>query len=394
ITIDDVTTRDMDDALSIEHTEGGYRLGIHITDVASCVEVDSPLDREAKSRATSLYFPEGTYHMFPESLSEEKLSLREGEPRRTLSILFEVDKLFEIQSQTIVPSWIEVKRRLSYEEVDHALELEHGDEFLLYQIAMSCEAHRLAHGGMNIPKRDVSIALSNRGQLSETDFTLSELDERGPARSLIGEMMILANHCFAHYAQSHSLPLLFRTQEDPDESKQPDLSVIPAGPAQDYAMRQGLKRSEITTSAARHSTLGLDAYAQVTSPIRRYGDLVNQRQLLSFLRENHASYTDEMLEHSITETSEANQRARLLTRETKRFWLLKYLKKKKGRKEKIQATVLRDDMKNYLVELEEIYIPAYLKTGTKLQRGDIVELDITAVDPRYDYLKLTFQKKY
>ncbi len=393
LTIDDESTKDMDDALSIERTEDGYRLGIHITDVAACIPTNSALDRDAKERATSLYFPEGTYNMFPEILSEERLSLRVGEPRRALSILIEVDRLFEIQSHSIVPSVIEVKRRLTYDEVDQALLLEQGDEFLLYQIAMSCEAHRLANGGMNIPKRDVSVSLDNPGNLAESSFDLAELDEKGPARSLIGEMMILANNYYALFAQQHNFPLLFRSQEDPDEEKRPDLSQIPPGPAQDYAMRLGLKRSEISVTPARHSTLGLEAYAQVTSPIRRYGDLCNQRQILSFLKEGEACLSAEQLEQAMAETAETNQRARLLTRETKRFWLLKYLKKKKSRKENIQATILRDDMKNYLVELEEIYIPAYLKKSTKLTRGDVVELEITAVDPRYDYLKLGFRKK-
>jgi exoribonuclease-2 len=149
----------------------------------------------------------------------------------------------------------------------------------------------------------------------------------------------------------------------------------------------------VTTSAAPHATLGLDAYAQVTSPIRRYLDLVNQRQISAAVRGQEPPYTAQQLQELISGTQDALRRSMQVTRETRRFWLLKYLQRKQKRQEKIQGTVLRTDMKNPMVELEEIYIPVLIKKSASLQQGDELLLEISAVDPRRDYLKLSVVKK-
>src|SRR5690606_17155210 len=120
-TIDDETTEDMDDALSIEQTESGYRLGIHISDVASFIPIGSALDEESKRRATSIYCPERTVHMLPEELAEGILSLRKDEPRRCISCICSLTHEFELKNFEIRPTLIRVTERYTYEEVERML---------------------------------------------------------------------------------------------------------------------------------------------------------------------------------------------------------------------------------------------------------------------------------
>ena len=122
LTIDSEFTRDIDDALSLERVEEGYQVGIHITDVATFLNGRNEIFQEAMSRAISIYLPDQRIPMIPPSLSEGTCSLIVGEKRRALSFLVRLDKEGKVLEYKIVPSIIQVERRLSYEQVDHLLE--------------------------------------------------------------------------------------------------------------------------------------------------------------------------------------------------------------------------------------------------------------------------------
>ncbi|MCB0331102.1 MAG: RNB domain-containing ribonuclease, partial [Bdellovibrionales bacterium] len=392
-TIDDVDTEDMDDALSFERIEGGgYRIGIHIADVSSVIPIDSKLDLEAKTRATSLYFPEKNVHMFPAAVAADLCSLRQGELRPTMSFFIEFSSLHEIQKSSLCVSTIRVAEKRSYDEVDQLLNPPTGEVGDLYQLAISYESTRMAAGGLKIPKREMRIRINDPEHLPESDFTIEPYSEQTPARELIGEMMVLANETAAKFARDNNIPFIYRSQEPSDKDAEKRLVGVPAGPAFDAALRGTLKRSVTSTEPAPHSTLGLECYAQVTSPIRRYADLVNQRQLAAFLRGDELPYSTEDIDQLLHETSEQLQRARLMNRETMRFWVLKYLKRKADKRESITGVIVRDDGPQYMVELDEVFIPALFKANEKLKRGDQVELTIQKADPRFDYLRLVLKK--
>jgi len=387
-TIDDSSTKDMDDALSLRSIEDGFELGIHISDVAHAFEYGSALDLEALQRATSIYCPEKTFHMIPTGLSEDKLSLIAGKPRRALSAIFHVDQNYELKLIEFAPSLVKVDQRYTYDQIDEILHGGHDRTFeVLYNLTSNLEAKRIANGAAKIPKRDVSIYLDPPDDPANATVRIEELDENSPARSLVGEMMILMNGAAAELAAKHGVPLVFRSQESSDQDNSAPTNVED-GPAMEYKRRTQLKRSITSTTPDPHATLGLKAYAQVTSPIRRYTDLWNQRQILHFIRSGNALYGPEETEQIIESTMNASQGARVISRDTKRFWLLRYLQDRAKTNREIQATVLRTDLKNYLVELEEIYMPTMLKASEKLQTGDSVLLSIDKIDPQNDYLKL------
>jgi len=382
ITIDDESTKDMDDGLSLEKDGDGYILGIHITDVAAVIKPDSVLDHEVKSRATSIYCPERTIHMLPRDVSQNKLSLIKGEIRPALSCLFKLDKDYAIKEKRLVLSLIKVAERLSYNQVDEMLEQQDSSLLPLYNIAVSLETKRIEDGANKVYRRDVSVNVAEDGEVS-----IVEIDENGPARSLVGEMMILANCEMAEYAARNSFPVVFRGQQEPHERNE-DEKDLPTGPAADYQERTKLKRSEISFTPSRHSGLGVKAYIQCSSPIRRYVDLINQRQIENHLLHAEPLYSAEDLEQLLVEIDQPLRTAAQVSRDSKKFWLLRYLAKLKKTQPVIKGTVLRTDLRNPLVELDQVHMPLLIKLKSSVKPGDEVNLKIVNVDPYEDYIRL------
>ena len=396
VTIDGIESTDFDDALSMEKLPNGYRIGIHISDVASRISAGSSLEEQAFRRATSIYMPDAQIPMFPSDLSDGLLSLLESKVRPVMSFLIETSDKYEIISRQVCLSTICVSRRLSYEETDEILYNEDSTDALnwmllrLWEAASINEANRIARGAIQFSRREMipQVLEGNRVALEESD------DDK-PSRKLVSELMILANETAAAYAKENLLPLIFRTQDPPDVDIDSLASGIPEGPAQEYAKRGALKRSVLQTSADVHASLGLSQYAQVTSPIRRAYDLINQRQLLTHLLEASAHYSEEEIKQILTGLSVGASEALSITRSRNRYWLLKYLAQEKI--SEINATIVRVDGPKPLAELDIIYSispfhpqPA-LPSDSKQARGHLgrkVLLKVTNVDPQYDSLVL------
>lgn len=382
VTIDDASTQDMDDALSLDQTQDGWELGIHITDVTGAVLPETHLDRSARRRATSLYCADRTINMLPEELSEGKLSLRQGVVRPCVSVIVSLTSSLEVASSRIVPSFIKVSDRLTYDDVDS--QLEEGDPFLskLHEIAAACEERRIRAGAMRVHKREAVPFKEPDGSIR-----LLEIDEDSPARILVSEMMVLANKLMAEFAAKHRLPVLYRGQERPEEAATQQGEGAPNGPAKDFSARTKLKKSTVTFEPQYHAGLGLDAYIQATSPIRRYLDLCHQRQFISFFRDSQPWVSRNELGHIFHEVEASLQAATVASRETRRYWLMRYLEMR-DRQRPITGTVVRLDLKTPLVELDEIYITVFARVPKGTRIGDHLQFKVTAIDPRTDLLRL------
>jgi len=382
VTIDDESTQDMDDAISMEKVLGGYNLGVHISDVASVLPTDSILDKEAAYRTTSLYFPSGTIPMLPYELSHNTCSLIVGQNRPCISCVFELDEAFEIKAIKIFPSLINVKRKYSYDEAD--VLLENGDEFLnlFYQATVTNETKRYTDGGFKISKKEVYLVLNEDGTLE-----LKEFDEDSLSRTMIGETAIMANAAMAKFAKENNIPVIYRGQEAPDETTD-NIDSIPEGLAKDYVLRSQLKPSQQSFTPVPHHTLGVEQYIQATSPIRRYIDLCNQRQILSFLQTGKPLNDQESFQNIIDEGENARSNAMTVNKETRRFWFLRYLQQRAKKNQFIEATVLRCDRKIPLIELHEVFLPTIAKLNQKIAVGDVVKLKIVRINPQFDDLRL------
>jgi hypothetical protein len=392
-TVDDDSTKDADDAITIEQTIDGYTLGIHIADVASMIQKDSQLDREAKKRATSIYSLSERINMLPEILSEGILSLVPNEVRNCLTCELLINSSFKIVDYKLYPSVIKVKQKYSYEQAEELLDKGEHTFQLLYNIASVFEAERLQNGALKITKKDVTAYPQKDGT-----FNLVTIDEGSAARQLIGELMVIYNTKASEFAKLHAIPFPYRSQRKYEEYDDNHHNVIqqipPEGPAYDYYIKNRLKKSEVLTRALPHSTLGLNIYSQLTSPIRRYLDLCAQRQLLYYICCNGGIfYNEDSLRKIIRELNDPLSKAAAITRESKRYWMLKYLEQKRKQHESFEGTVLKVENNGVVIELDTLFITSFLKTNlskfkTPLKPGDRVKMNLAHVDAYNDRLRI------
>jgi len=400
ITVDNSDTRDIDDALSLEQTNDGFRIGVHIADVASVIPAESSVGEEALARGTSIYCPDCHVPMVAKVLSENALSLTEGEKRPVISFLIEFDKDFQIRKREIISSIIQVTARMSYDEVDAILCQEHEQAAAgyekrvmlhrLWEVTTKLEMKRLENGAIQYSRRQQVPILQEDGTIIlETSY------EDSPSHKMVGELMILANETGATWAKKNNIPLIFRTQEPPEVTLEDQGLDIPNGIAREYFRRTFMKRSANSAEPLVHSGLALPLYTQVTSPIRRIIDLINQRQLAQFLNTGHPLYDVEKIKELIQRLEITLGDALAVQRESNRYWLLKYLQQEKV--QQIEGTVIKVDTPRPLAELGIIYTlhsfhPYGYKqdrqTKTKKKVGDRVKLKVENIDPRRDVLVL------
>jgi len=380
ITIDGERTRDFDDALSLEETDSGWRLGVHIADVSALVKPHTPLDKEAQERATSIYLPEHRLPMLPEEISEDILSLLAGQERPALSFLVNLSQEAEILDWEIRPSIIRVKERLTYQEVDGLLP-QKPQLASLHRITNLLRERRLAQGGYELKLPEVWVYFSPQGEIHVTVE-----DQETPAHSLVAEAMVLANWLSARFLAEQGVPAIYRSQPEPREAinRQEVKGLLEL-----YRDRRRLSRVVMDLSPQPHWGLGVAYYTLATSPIRRYLDLVIHRQLLAYLCGEPLPYNHEELGQILTAIEPAMRRAGFLKTRRLRYWLLKYLAGRVGQKK--EALVLEALPHRYRLLFPDIHLEVFLPAPAtlKLNPGDLVLVRLERVNPREDQIKVS-----
>jgi exoribonuclease-2 len=273
--IDDEGSHDPDDAVSLEDT----RLWVHVADVAALVPPGSAADLEARARGANLYLPEETVPMLP-ARATERLGLGLSEISPALSFALDLNADGEVIGVQVMPSWIRVTR-LTYDAVETRLDEEPFQR--LYALAQLSAARRHARGALTIALPEVKVLWLDGQVLLRPLPPLR-------SRALVQEAMLMAGAAAARYAMEHSIAFPFTTQDPPEAAEHPD------GLAGMYALRRTLKRSQQTNVPGPHAGLGLEVYARVTSPLRRYLDLVGHQQLRAHLRGSPLLGDQEVLE--------------------------------------------------------------------------------------------------
>ena len=317
IAIDDEDTREVDDALTVQDVGGETVVGVHIADVSTFVRKGDPLDREASRRSATIYLPNVSVMMFPDRLATDLASLVQGSPRPAFTFEARFDSENVLSGYRIRRSVIQVSERLSYEEADRALGEGHSVLERLHGIAMSQLAMRQDMGAQTHRRPELKVRV--RGD----EISVRQIDTNSSARQLVSEMMILANRLAADQAAASRVPIIFRTQEPPDSVPE-DLQDLPE-PLQFDQRRRSFKRSRLSLTPGEHSGLGLRAYAQISSPIRRYSDLVTQLQFASALANEPLPFGSEELLRVLTTAEAAELENRRLEEESTTYWVLKYL---------------------------------------------------------------------
>ena len=377
ITIDGQSTQDYDDAISLENTENGYRLGIHIIDVAAYIKSGDPIDIAARYRASSIYMPDDKLPMIPPSLSEDLCSLKEGETRPGISTLVQMNRFFEILDFKIVPSIIKVHKQMSYTEAN-LLNGKNDPITSLYKIATLLREKRLKGGGIQITLPEVNVWLEDNKEIR-----YAKIDRENPSRMLVSEMMILANSLMAQFLADNNTPAVFRSQAPPRQRifKGIETALMP-----NFLQRKQLSRAIIGITPELHAGLGVKAYVTATSPIRRYHDLLTQRQIRSILGIGTA-YSKLELDEILQTVAIPMGNAGRVQGARKRYWLIKHLESMRGGS--FETLVLDCHRDYYNILIKELMMEARLPhSGLKLKVGDILQVTIQHADARRNQLSL------
>lgn len=315
--IDDAATETPDDALSYEPSSGDRpaRIWVHVADAAALVAPDDALDLEARARGVTLYLPETVTPMLPHAVTP-LLGLGLTGISPALSFGVTIDAAGQIADAIITPSLVRVSR-LTYEEADARL-----DQAPLREMMAHCEAYqarRQANGAVSINLPEVILRVQSSGEIEIRPVPALR------SRFLVENTMIMAGEAAAIYAQAHGIPVPFATQEPPDVMEWPTATSL----AEMFALRRTMKRSQYRGMPGTHSGLGLSAYVQVTSPLRRYLDLVVHQQLRGHLAGAAPLAASAILER-IGEVEMGIAAARQAEQLSNRHWTLVHLARHPG----------------------------------------------------------------
>lgn len=385
VSIDSEETRDIDDAISLEQLgDDLFRIGIHITDVASYIQPGDPIDTEARLRMTSIYLPDEKIPMVPPILSENLCSLIAGEVRRAVSFLLTVNSSGSVTDTQIKPSFIRVKERLSYEEVTR--KIQEGDELfkLLFDLTSVFREERKTKGAIVLHVPEVYAVVDENGTVH-----LKRYDREEASQVIVSECMIAANAITAKFFAEHNIPALYRSQGETKQEENPFGDVHSLFTI--LRQRRLFARAELSTVPERHCSLGVECYSSITSPIRRYMDLVLQRQLRSYFLGVEPPYSHEALEELITEMNTILPKVFYLTRRWNRYWILRYIEQ-----ENIKETtglILDQNERSVQVVLPDFMLEVFIpkKSNRSFPLGQLIPARIERVRPREESIMVILQ---
>jgi len=319
-TIDSASTKDIDDAISVEKTEKGYKLGVHIADVSFYVRGSSEVDKNAFERGTSIYFGDSVIPMLPKEYSNDVCSLNENSDRLAFSCFIWLDSTGNMTNYKFEKTVIRSRVKGVYSEINSVLAGDVSDEmkekysqvwpqlFVAKELFDLLRKKRVERGSMDIESDEAYIIFDSKGKAVDI-----RKRRRGLSEMIIEEFMLCANSCAANLGRKHKLPFVYRTHQEPDAEKlytlKENLGRIGLSLSQDknktlqQSMSELLDKTRGTNlqnvvhkqilrsqSKAKYSPdpLGhfgivLEDYAHFTSPIRRYADLAIHRILSEYV---------------------------------------------------------------------------------------------------------------
>ena len=366
VTIDGADARDFDDAVFAEPAGKGFRLLVAIADVGHYVDIDSPIDRQAIRRGTSVYFPDRVVPMLPEVLSNGLCSLNPGVDRLCMVCEMRVGKDGKVTRSKFYEAVMRSAARLTYGKVDAFLSGQDAsavpaqvqqDIRHLHEVYRLFATNRRKRGAVELDIPQTRINLAKDGGVSSISAV-----SRNDAHRLIEACMIAANVQAAKFVRRHRIAALYRVHAKPDPDRFDELRLYltslglkvphpdhvtprdfakmieqvadrPDAAAISMAMLRSMSHAEYTPQNIGHFGLALDAYAHFTSPIRRYPDLLVHRAIRHVIRGGKPAgyaYRKDRMEQLGAITSAHERRAEDATREVEAWLKCQYMETRIG----------------------------------------------------------------
>lgn len=336
ISIDSASTRDVDDAFHLEAApDGGFLLTLALAYPALCWPFGSPLDKAVLRRGTSIYLPEGDCHMLPEHLGTDSFSLRAGEERPAFCVRVAVDADGNAAPCELFTARVRLAANLTYHDAQAVLDARRDHAplpdnpaapfadalSLAHAFERARQAARIRNGAVVMDRPEPVIRLEGEG--AQTIVRLEPGEACPDSQSAVAEMMILASAAVADWAAREGLPLLHRTQ---DVALPREYAGVWTRPEDMTRVMRALAPSTLEVQARPHAALGLPRYAPVTSPLRRYPDLVNEAQIVHRLTHGSARWNDETLADLLVTLNAALEAAGQVQRYRPRYWKLLFFR--------------------------------------------------------------------
>ncbi len=413
LTIDGETARDFDDAVHVDHRDGGFTLWVAIADVSTYVRVGSALDSEARARGTSVYFPERAFHMLPSALSEGLCSLKPGVPRLAFTCRAELDQDGRPRKTELFESVIRSRRRATYTEIEAERSRNEGNrdwEFAAhFGLFRLLRRRRLGRGALDFDLPEAETKVDAEGNPTSIRRLI-----RNDAHRLIEEFMIAANEAVTVWAIDRKIPFLYRVHDEPARKsisefaanaaasgkklhlspERPLVRVLseylreiaehPLADYLNYLLLRSLKQAVYSEVNAGHFGLASVAYTHFTSPIRRYPDLVVHRLLRAALRGQKPARAAE-LEAIAAHCSHRERVAADAERQAVRLKQARFMAAHLG--EEFDGVVVHVADSGVIVRFEDPFVEGFLpwdassgpapRVGTRL-RVSVVRTDLEA----------------
>ena len=301
------------------------------------------------------------------------------------SLLMDLNDEGDSTTWRVAASTVRSAAALSYEEVDALLQTDGPRRPTmegLHRLAGALRRKREARGAVNIDQPEMNVKVRATGEIE-----VSVRNRCAPANQMVAELMILCNSLLARFCSENGLPAVYRSQRRPDLSDVPDLSGADerAAPVMNrYNIARRMQAARVSTEPMAHEGLGVSAYLQATSPLRRYPDLVVQRQVGGFLASGKPVYEPGEVE-SVAQRAEVQIRELSRIEEgRRRYWFLKYLRGARlppGGPDVFEAVVLDNGgRRNALLELLEFPFRVRAELPRSTAAGEVVTLRLQGVD--------------
>ena len=393
ITIDSESSKDLDDALSIEkQDDDNYKVYIHISDVSHFIELNSPLDIEARSRGNSTYLIDEVYNMFPEILSNNVISLNENTDRFAMTLLVHINNKGEVLSSEVFKSVINSNRKLSYDYVEDIIDKKCQDEdWLMVLIDNALTIKNLLYNrrkegrGVEFDNQDIKIVLNDDGIPIEF-----YAEEKKQSMSIVEELMLLANSEIAKKLSKYD-GAIYRYHGVPDEYRFNNFKILAHNKGYDlkelsdksYDIKEFVDRvrgkqeenllipvllrsmtpSSYSIVNKSHFGLGLDYYTYFTSPIRRYADLLIHRIVKDTIlsgKEVIEESLKNICKDSIDSLSILDKTSKKAERYTRQIKAARYMKDRLG--DEYYGVISSISPKGIYVEIEGLDIEGFIES--------------------------------